>query len=429
MSYKHQALRNLVVERLAVAADEIFALFERTFAEYEEEVLRSKLLQETRVELTGSVAQLSSASPDVRQSPEQAEKEATLCIKKEEEPSVEFPFTPPPLKSEEHIDKSAFLQEEQLGEEKRHKPIEEQYEGEEPGCSLDLKSQNNEKSYSCSDTDDSENWEPSTKRSTKSDGQDSDLVLIEDSNTDVSLVKREEETPGCGSDLMNLQPKSGTKTSDGSSDSSSELESSDPKKTETKTKVQKSKRDRKKLDPKQLKCSECGKQFKRPAYLRKHMLYHSDPFSCDICSKTFRFKSQLNTHLRIHTQEKPFSCSVCKQRFSQKYFLTRHMKNHSDEKPFSCPECGLQFRQQYNVSRHIAAVHRGEKPFSCPVCKKAFAQKQDCTTHVSLHSKEKPFICSVCGKGFGDNGYLRRHEHKHKTREKKQNLIYCNISN
>uniref|UniRef100_A0A3B3Z6K2 C2H2-type domain-containing protein n=1 Tax=Periophthalmus magnuspinnatus TaxID=409849 RepID=A0A3B3Z6K2_9GOBI len=402
-----------------------------------------------------------------------SEKEATLCIKKEEEPSVEFPFTPPPLKSEEHIDKSAFLQEEQLGEEKRHKPIEEQYEGEEPGCSLDLKSQNNEKSYSCSDTDDSENWEPSTKRSTKSDGQDSDLRHMRSHYTEPfrcsvcskeftqkAHLKRhmhshsEEKSFSCPECGLRLKQQHNMhrhisavhrrekpfsclfcqKAFAQKSDFIIHMRTHTGEKPFVCTYcrkgfLQKSKRDRKKLDPKQLKCSECGKQFKRPAYLRKHMLYHSDPFSCDICSKTFRFKSQLNTHLRIHTQEKPFSCSVCKQRFSQKYFLTRHMKNHSDEKPFSCPECGLQFRQQYNVSRHIAAVHRGEKPFSCPVCKKAFAQKQDCTTHVSLHSKEKPFICSVCGKGFGDNGYLRRHEHKHKTREKKQNLIYCNISN
>ncbi|XP_055084370.1 uncharacterized protein LOC129457004 [Periophthalmus magnuspinnatus] len=39
---KHQTLRALVTERLTAAAEEIFALFERTIADYEEELCRSK---------------------------------------------------------------------------------------------------------------------------------------------------------------------------------------------------------------------------------------------------------------------------------------------------------------------------------------------------------------------------------------------------
>ncbi|XP_072319454.1 uncharacterized protein [Eucyclogobius newberryi] len=424
MSYKNQALRNMVVERLAVAADEIFALFERTFAEYEQEVLRSKLLQETRVELLPVVLP-ALASPDLHQSPEQIEKEHTLPVKKEEEPSVEAPFTSLPLKSEENIDKSDFIQQEP-DEEKSTKTIKKSYEEEEPGCSSDFHLENNERHYSCSDTDDSEDWEPLTKRSTKSDGQDSDLVLIEDSNTDVSLVKREEEKPGCSSNPTNLPPQSNAQTPHGSSDTS-ELESSERKPTETETNGQTPNPASKKLDPKQLKCSECGKQFKRAAYLRKHMLYHSNPTRCEICNKTFPFKSQLTAHVRSHTKEKPFCCSLCKRKFSQNYYLNRHMKNHTDEKPFSCTDCGVQFKQQYNLTRHFAAIHKGEKKFSCQVCKKAFAQKQDCTSHMNIHSEDKPFSCSACGKMFGDRSYLRKHLRMHKRQKQKATLIYCKM--
>lgn len=42
MSVKVELLRSLVEQRLTAAAEEIFGLFERTIAEYEEELCRTK---------------------------------------------------------------------------------------------------------------------------------------------------------------------------------------------------------------------------------------------------------------------------------------------------------------------------------------------------------------------------------------------------
>ncbi|XP_055082867.1 uncharacterized protein LOC129456814 [Periophthalmus magnuspinnatus] len=52
---KRQTLRALVSERLTVAAEEIFGLFERTIAEYEEELCRSKEEIQRKQELLDSV--------------------------------------------------------------------------------------------------------------------------------------------------------------------------------------------------------------------------------------------------------------------------------------------------------------------------------------------------------------------------------------
>ena len=40
-------------------------------------------------------------------------------------------------------------------------------------------------------------------------------------------------------------------------------------------------------------------------------------FPCDICTKAFKLKGDLNRHTRIHTGEKPYKCDICKMTFSQ----------------------------------------------------------------------------------------------------------------
>eukprot|EP01083_Nonionella_stella_P036193 98781_1 len=57
-------------------------------------------------------------------------------------------------------------------------------------------------------------------------------------------------------------------------------------------------------------------------------------FDCHVCQKTFKYRCNLTTHLRIHSEERPYTCSVCRKTFKLKCNLNKHLRTiHSEERP------------------------------------------------------------------------------------------------
>ncbi|XP_053567646.1 oocyte zinc finger protein XlCOF7.1-like [Bombina bombina] len=159
-------------------------------------------------------------------------------------------------------------------------------------------------------------------------------------------------------------------------------------------------------------CSE----YEKKCFTRKSQLciHHKreKAFICSICGKRFNWKSNLTSHLKIHTGEKAFSCSRCGKYFIRKSHLSSHQKIHTGEKPFSCSECGKCFTQQSSLIEH-KRIHTGEKPFSCSECEKCFTLKGQLIRHLKIHTGEKAFLCSACGKCFAQKFSLIRHQKVH----------------
>ena len=162
-------------------------------------------------------------------------------------------------------------------------------------------------------------------------------------------------------------------------------------------------------------CHVCGKQFRVPAGLNRHIRdVHAGikEFACDICNKTFASKATRDDHRRVHTGERPYICDLCGKTFKTKASLYTHNKSHSDTYSFPCSYCSRGFHSRPSLLVHML-THTGERPFSCDICGKGFRVKYELSKHKLIHSDQKPFMCAECGLGFRQKRYLKNHDRIH----------------
>nr|XP_032828847.1 PR domain zinc finger protein 12 [Petromyzon marinus] len=80
---------------------------------------------------------------------------------------------------------------------------------------------------------------------------------------------------------------------------------------------------------------------------------------CVICHRGFNSRSNLRSHMRIHTLDKPFACRFCSRRFSQSSTLRNHVRLHTGERPYKCHVCQSAYSQLAGLRAHQkSARHR-----------------------------------------------------------------------
>nr|XP_033465291.1 zinc finger and SCAN domain-containing protein 21-like isoform X3 [Epinephelus lanceolatus] len=448
---KVQMLRALVKQRLTAAAEEIFGLVERTIAEYEEELCRSKEENERQRKLMDAVfnPQLRLHRADAQQllvvkeevPPEQQEWSSSVDQEDPEPPHIKgeqeelwisqegeqlqgleegditkFTSTPVPVKSEDDEEKPQSSQLHQRHTELMETEAEgEDCGGPEPARNSDLdthlqpETDDETGESSEPETDDSDDW--TETREPQSDVQQllvvKEEVPPEQQEWSSSVDQEDPEPPHIKEEQEELWISQEGEQLQG-------LEEDDIIKfTSTPVSV-KSEDDEEKPQSSQL-------------HQRHTEQMETEAEGEDCGGAEPARNSDLDRHLPSETDDKTGESSEPETDDSDDWKETREpqsglnsLKNDQvsvndlivGEKRFCCSECGKRFGRRGILKQHMIS-HTGEKPFSCSECGKRFGYSRDLKGHMRSHTGEKPFNCSECGKTFGYSGDLNKHMRSH----------------
>lgn len=187
-------------------------------------------------------------------------------------------------------------------------------------------------------------------------------------------------------------------------------------------------------------CLECGKGFKKRAYLIGHKSVHQRRIQCTVCRKILPTIGELILHRSTHLKRGKLQCPDCHLQFQYPAHLLRHLETHKhrenkasqlEEKPplkpqpslesakeqsgpkqLQCSLCKEVFNDAQVLRKHCLTHISGSSSNQCPFCKHNFSNRRYLLRHMIIHTGQKSFSCTNCGKQFYRDLYLKLHSEK-----------------
>jgi len=91
----------------------------------------------------------------------------------------------------------------------------------------------------------------------------------------------------------------------------------------------------------------------------------------------------------------PFICGDCGKQFVKQAYYKKHIELqsclHRKTVRYKCTECQSTFKRQQTLKAHINQFHKYEKTHPCPRCPKVFLSLASLVQHLNTHSKKSDF--------------------------------------
>ena len=137
-------------------------------------------------------------------------------------------------------------------------------------------------------------------------------------------------------------------------------------------------------------CRYCAQRFDDWENIKEHVSLHlkgkHSNHTCSVCGKEYRTPSKLQRHVRVHSGERPYACTVCGRRFTRSDHVKQHMKVHLPPQELNvCRLCGTRFLKRQSLQLHLQQAHLVNQLFTCNRCGEAFESLEQLNAHNLTH--------------------------------------------
>lgn len=230
--------------------------------------------------------------------------------------------------------------------------------------------------------------------------------------------------------------------------------------------------------PQSMACPECKAPFTNWNSLHTHLWrthkIDMELYSCELCSfKTPIYSRLLNTHSKIHYDERNYKCDQCEKAFKNTKQLKNHRRwhrnhNKSTTSPsakresskrtdvsasessgpallppssstsisdatqvpvtaarnfYRCKDCEAVFSHQKTLRDHLCK--NAAAAIQCEVCDRVLTSRSSIKLHMQSHESSRRFKCNICEYSASDHNAFRRHKMTHDNNAKMYACVHC----